>query len=88
MPTYRINSGNVQLRIVTPYVAEASALAVYALAMVLLEHDSDEAHAAEGGPQLGRLLEVKGGQYRKGHQVYFGTEPLLRSLGLMDGANR
>ena len=88
MPTYRINSGNVQQRIVTPYLAEASALAVYALAMGLLEHDSDEAHAAEGGPQLGRLLEVKGGQYRNGRQVYFGTAQLLRALGRMDGADQ
>lgn len=88
MPTYRINSGNLQMRIITPYPAEASALALYALTKAVLEHGSDEVHAADGGLKLGRLLEVKGGQYRKGHQVYFGTEQLLRSLGLMDGADR
>lgn len=88
MPAYRITSGNWQMRIITPYPAEASALALYALTKAVLEHGSDEAHAAEGGPQLGWLLEVKGGQYRNGRQVYFGTAQLLRALGRMDGADQ
>jgi hypothetical protein len=88
MPTYRITSGNTRTRVVTPYPAEASALAVYALTMLLLEHDCAAPAAAEKGLRLGSLIEVRGGQYRKWHQVYFGTAQLLRNLGRMEGPER
>lgn len=74
---YRVRSGDLDGRIERPFQAQATTLVITAVEAAL-------AH----GVRLGRLIEVKGGQYSGPQRVYFESESVLQSMGVMEGADR
>ena len=72
MPTYRIRSGDLHHKIKTEHPADAFALCIMALAQ-----------GGKPGSRLGKIVEVKGGEYRGDQVMYIGTQSLMEDMGML-----
>ena len=72
MTTYKIESGDLKVKITTPFKAEAWALCIMAL--------ERRPKKVKG---LGLLIQVVGGQYRGSNEIFLSTESILQDMGGM-----
>ena len=69
MPTYRVRSGDMDVKVKTAFPAQPEAIAIMAF--------------AKGEPvkQLGRLLQINGGEYKGLDALYLAPEKVLQAMG-------
>lgn len=72
MPKYRVQSGDLDEVVDTPYDAEPTILFVMAMA-----------NAKKTPKSLGVLAEITGGEYKRGSEIYVSCEKMLRGMGKM-----
>ena len=75
MPKYRVQSGELNHVVETPYPAQPQAIAVMAFL------------AEPRANNLGQLTEIRGGEYTGDNTTYVLTERVLSDMGMMEPSN-
>lgn len=72
MPKYRVQSGDMDEVVETPYDAEPTILFVMAMTK-----------AKKNPKSLGALAEITGGEYKSGNEIYVSCTKMLQGMGMM-----